>query len=228
MVLTYGFPKEELLRAIPTELNLDCFEGKWAFVAVAMVQTKNLRPKGFPEFLGSNFFLIGYRVFVRYVNASGRNLRGLYILGSETDKKSMEILGNIFTHYRYHATDITFKRNGHSVEVRSARSGFNVSLEDSSGEDNPLPEGSPFSDWKQARRFAGPLPFTFSTSPERKQILIVEGVRNAWTPRPVRVLEHRVPFLNRLNADNSMLASAFIINQIPYYWKKGRIELCKT
>ena len=106
LVLTFALPKEQLQDLIPECLQLDTFQDKWAFVAVAMVQTKNLRPKGFPKFMGNDFFLIGYRVFVRYNNSKGKKLRGLYILKSETDKKKMELMGNIFTHYNYTTTDI--------------------------------------------------------------------------------------------------------------------------
>src|SRR6185369_17159048 len=95
-VLTFAVPKGELEIFIPECLALDTFEDKWAFVAVATVQTKGLRPKGFPKFMGNDFFLIGYRIFVRYTNRAGKRLRGLYILKSETDKKAMTFLGNIF------------------------------------------------------------------------------------------------------------------------------------
>jgi hypothetical protein len=54
---------------------------------------KSASAKGIPKMLGNNFFLIGYRVFVRYTNAAGKRLRGLYILKSETDKKKMEFFG---------------------------------------------------------------------------------------------------------------------------------------
>jgi len=106
-VLTFAVPKEQLENLLPPCLALDVFDNKWAFVAVAMVQTTELRPKGFPKFLGNDFFLIGYRIFVRYTNTNGKRLRGLYILKSETDKKKMEYLGNIFTHYNYSTTDIS-------------------------------------------------------------------------------------------------------------------------
>ena len=86
--------------------TLDTFNDKWAFIAVALVKTKDLRPKGFPKFCGSDFTLVGYRVFVRYTNSAGKKLRGLYILKSETNKKMMEFIGNFFTHYNYSTTDI--------------------------------------------------------------------------------------------------------------------------
>ena len=90
LVLTFAVPKEQLEQYIPECLQLDTFQDRWAFIAIAMVQTKDLRLKGFPRFIGNDFFLTGYRVFVRYTNKAGKKLRGLYILKSETDKKKME------------------------------------------------------------------------------------------------------------------------------------------
>src|SRR5688500_8333174 len=66
MVFTFAVPKEEVQPLIPECLEPDSFADKWAFIAVAMVQAKNLRPKGLPKFIGNDFFLIGYRVFVRF------------------------------------------------------------------------------------------------------------------------------------------------------------------
>src|SRR5436190_18672679 len=79
LVLTFAIPKEQIQHLIPECLELDTFNEKWAFVAVAMVQTQGLRPKGFPKALGIDFFLIGYRVFVKYINNAVKRLRGLYI-----------------------------------------------------------------------------------------------------------------------------------------------------
>src|SRR5262245_24569402 len=106
LVLTFAVKKEEVLPLIPECLEPDTFANKWAFIAVAMVQTRNLRPKGFPRFAGNDFFLVGYRIFVKYINNAGKRLRGLYILKSETDKKRMQLMGNTFTHYNYSTTDI--------------------------------------------------------------------------------------------------------------------------
>ncbi len=225
-VLTFAVPKEQLEKLIPECLQLDTFQDKWAFVAVAMVQTKDLRPKGFPKFMGNDFFLIGYRVFVRYTTNAGKNLRGLYILKSETDKKKMEFMGNIFTHYNYTTTDINQTEKDKTKEISSIKSNFKLTL-DKSEENVPLPEHSPFADWKEARRYAGPLPFTFTYNKETKEVLIIEGVRQNWTPSPVKVNDYNFKFLDKLNLQNPVLANAFVIRNIPYHWKKGKIELWK-
>lgn len=227
LVLTFAVPKEQIQKLIPECLELDTFQDKWAFIAVAMVQTKDLRPKGFPKIMGNDFFLIGYRVFVRFTNNAGKNLRGLYILKSETDKKKMEFFGNIFTHYNYTTTDINQGKQNGTIEINSHKSDFKIQIENSDNPSVPLPDGSPFSDWKEARRFAGPLPFTFTYNALNKEVLIIEGVRENWKPTPLKVVDYHFSFLDNMNLDGIKLANAFVIKNIPYRWKKGKREQWK-
>lgn len=225
LVLTFAVPKEELRQFIPECLVLDTHKDKWAFIAVALVQTTDLRPKGFPKLFGNDFFLIGYRVFVRYTNTKGKRLRGLYIIKSETDKKKMEFFGNLFTHYNYTTTDIQQVKKGNANEINSMQSNLKIEFEEN--ENVSLPEHSPFTDWKEARRFAGPLPFTFAYNKEKKEVLIIEGVRENWTPAPIKINDYSTSFIEDLNLKGVVLANAFIIKNIPYYWKKGKIETWK-
>ena len=227
LVLTFAIPKEQVQHLIPECLELDTFQDKWAFIAIAMVQTKDLRPKGFPKILGNDFFLIGYRVFVRYTNKAGKRLRGLYILKSETNKKKMEFMGNMFTHYNYTTTDIHQSKQNGTLGIDSKKSDFKIRIENSGDEPTPLPLGSPFADWKEARRFAGPLPFTFTYNPVNKEVLIIEGVREDWKPMPVKVIDYHFSFIDNSKFANATLANAFVIRNIPYYWKKGKLEQWK-
>ena len=226
VVLTYAINKEELQELIPECLSLDTFEDKYAFIAIALVDTKNLRPKGFPTLLGNDFFLIGCRIFVRYTTNDGKRLRGLYILKSETNKNKMSVLGNIFTHYKYTTTDIDFKKNENKISIVSKKSDLEIEVNLDSNKAN-LPENSPFKDWKEARRFAGPLPFTFYYNKEKKEVLIIEGVRENWIPKPIEITKHKVGFIDQFNFKNVHLANAFMIENIPYYWKKGKTEIWK-
>lgn len=223
LIITFAVPKEELEQTIPECLQLDTFQDKWAFIAVAMVQTSHLRPKGFPKCMGNEFFLIGYRIFVRYVNESGKRLRGLYILKSETNKKKMEYLGNIFTHYKYSTTDIHQSKNATFQTIKSLHSDFHITF-DNTDADTTLPEHSPFTDLKNARRYAGPLPFTFTYDSTKKSVLIIEGVRTNWNPKPVKIINYHFDFLKKMNLKNVVLANAFEIQNVPYSWKKGKIE----
>jgi hypothetical protein len=136
----------------------------------------------------------------------------------------MEFFGNIFTHYNYTTTDITQEKLNGTTSINSNKSGFKIKIENPDNEDISLPDNSPFSDWKEARRFAGPLPFTFTYNNADKQVLIIEGVRENWKPEPVKVIDYQFAFLDNLKLNDIKLANAFIIKNIPYYWKKGKIE----
>ncbi|MFI5151494.1 MAG: DUF2071 domain-containing protein [Bacteroidia bacterium] len=226
LVLTYALPEEDVADLIPECLLADTFEDKWAFLAIALVDTKKLRPKGFPEWMGNDFILMGVRIFVRYRNKEGKSLRGLYILKSVTNKRKMSFFGNQFTHYNYTTADIAFSKKGNSISVFSSSSNLDIEVEQG-GADIKLPSGSPFADWKEARRFAGPLPFTFTYEPEKKKVLIIEGVRQHWVPEPVRVIRSHSGILNEDRFRNAILANAFLVSDIPYYWKKGKTEVWK-
>jgi uncharacterized protein YqjF (DUF2071 family) len=223
VVLTFAFPKEQLQHLVPKCLTLDTYQDKWAFIAIAIVKTTGLRPRGFPRLFGNDFTLAGYRVFVRYTNNARKRLRGLYILKSETDKKGMEFLGNLFTHYNYKKIDIKQEKTGTYMEISSTQSRFIIKV-DIKNQDVSLPANSPFADWKEARKFAGPLPFTFTYDKQNKKVLIIEGVRESWIPKPIEVISQQVSFFEEMNLHGAILANAFIISNIRYYWKKGRTE----
>ncbi|HBV62024.1 MAG TPA: hypothetical protein DEF45_03280 [Rhodopirellula sp.] len=223
LVLTFAAPKEQVQPLIPECLRLDTFDDTWAFIAIAMVQTRHLRPKGFPQFMGNDFFLIGYRVFVRYATSEGKRLRGLYIMKSETNKRKMQFFGNAFTHYNYTTTDISQSVGKNVKTISSNKSKFRVEIDTTKGEVN-LPTGSPFSSWKEARRFAGPLPNTFTVNAEDKSTLIIKGVRSNWKPSPVKVNSYKFSFLDSLNLKGTVLANCFEIRDIPYSWNKGRLD----
>jgi len=59
-------------------------------------------------------------------------------------------------------------------------------------------------------------------------VLIIEGVRENWTPRPVEVVKQHVGFIEEKKFSGIVLANAFLIENIPYYWKKGKIEKWKV
>jgi hypothetical protein len=252
-VLTYALPKKILAPQLPPGLTLDC-HGDYGFVAAACVQTRNMHAKGGPRFLSEDFFLVGYRIFARYKTAEGRNLRGLYILRSDTDRRILVFGGNIFTHYLYHHARVGIDRTEKEKLVLSIKSDdgigsmtVKVNLSETPGTtdhaagetakdegEHPedadatgvLPPGSIFTSVRDAMKFAGPLPFTFSWEKETGSIIRVEGVRQRWRPRAVEAHVQQLSFLQQapFNQCAPILCSAFYIEGIPYYWKAGICE----
>jgi hypothetical protein len=220
LVLAYAFPRATLEPLLPPTLELDT-HGKSGLAAAAFVQTERLRPAFLPDALGLDFFLAGYRIFARV--AEQPSLRGLYILGSYTDRRSMVIFGNAFTRYRYRLADASCRLAGDKLEIQ-IRPGVDV-VADLASASAPLPEGSPFSDEREARRFAGPLPYTFHHEQETGSLVAVRGTRTGWEPRPAAVAVRELAFFASgpfADAD-ATLANAFYVGGVDYRWERGTL-----
>lgn len=224
LVLTYAFPSDVLKPLLPPGLVLDTYGGH-GFLAIAMVQTEQLRPSFLPAALGFDFFLSGYRIFTRMANCTG-SLRGLRILRSDTNNPWMAAAGNLLTHYRYRLCRAQLRERTGEIEwnIWTPREQANLRVIAHIGDGPvPLPAGSPFLNLKDARRFAGPLPYTFDYEPETHSIIRIQGVRREWCPEPVivEVLQNTYLRQEPFRRATPILANAFRVHDVPYQWKRG-------
>jgi len=225
LVLTYAFPAEILRPLLPPGLELDTYEGL-GFVAIALVQTEKLRPETMPAWLGKNFILTGYRIFTRYRDNENRVLRGLRILRSDTNRRLMVLAGNFLTHYNYKLARVQWRETPDRLDIKVSTPQTEADLDFTAflkTEPAPLPAGSPFPDHRRARLFAGPLPFTFDYEPQTHSIILIEGEREEWHPKPIEVEVREAAFFQQSAFNNTrpILANAFIVSGIPYRWKRG-------
>jgi hypothetical protein len=229
LVLTYALPENVLAPLLPPGLELDTYDGH-AFLAVATVQTRDLRPSFLPRAFGRNFFLTGYRVFTRFKTAEGKVLRGLRILRSDTDNPSMVTWGNRLTRYGYRKAEVECTKANGELHMKVVTPNAEADLEltgNIAGIPGPLPPGSPFPNVETARKFAGPLPYTFDYEAETHSMIVVLGRRTKWNPQPLEVQVHRNTFLESapFSQCDAVLANAFYIEDVPYSWDRGCREI---
>jgi hypothetical protein len=223
LTLTYALPAEVLRPLLPPGLELDT-SGEHGFVAVALVQTRSLRPAGLPTICGQDFFLAGYRVFTKFRTPQGTTIRGLRILRSDANRALMVTGGNLLTHYNYHrcraSLDVSADRM--AVAVHTADGGGDLGLT-ARLSDAPLPLHSPFQSIRAARYFAGPLPFTFDYEAETHSIVAIKATRSLWRPTPVAVDVERISFFDQgaFTGCTPKLAGAFYVAHIDYRWERG-------
>lgn len=220
LVLTYAFPERILQPLLPPGLVLDALEGN-GFLAVAVVETLGLRPVVLPRWFGEDFVLAGYRIFVKHRT----DRRGLRILESGANSRRMVLLGNLLTHYRYRKVEALLAEDGPRLKIVVQSGDGTADLTawaDLQGPEN-LPARSPFRDQREARRFAGPMPYTFTYEEETGSLLRIRGVRRNWKPRLVAVEVQRNTFLQRspFNQAEPVLACAFHVQDIPYRWERA-------
>ena len=224
LVLTYAFPPHILAPLLPGGLVPDTFRG-YAFLAIALVQTQDLRPSFLPAGTGHDFFLSGYRIFAR-LRSGTMSRRGLKILRSDTDRRLMVCAGNLLTHYNYRLCRARLEEQSGEIRwtIQTPRSEADLEVVARlESEPAPLPGGSPFDNLAEARRFAGPLPYTFDYEQETGSIIAIRAVRQHWDPRPVAVEVRRNTFLERepFSRVAPILANAFHVESVPYQWLRG-------
>jgi hypothetical protein len=76
---------------------------------------------------------------------------------------------------------------------------------------------------REARRFAGPLPFTFDFEAETHGIIAIQATRANWRPEPVSVDVERLSFFDQpaFHGCTPVLAAAFHVSDIDYRWERG-------
>ena len=220
LVLTYAFPPAILEPLLNPGLALDTWRDS-AFLAIALVQTERLRPAFLPAAFGRDFFLSGYRIFVRRGSQ-----RGLQILRSDTNRRAMVWAGNLLTHYHYQLCRAEFVPQGDAMlwRIRTPRAEADLDIVEHPGHTLRLPEGSPFATAGDARRYAGPLPLTYSYEPESRSLIAIRGLRREWKPRHARVAVRHATFFDRppFRGAAPVLAAAFTVEAVPYQWTRGK------
>lgn len=228
LVVTWAFEPQLLEQFLVPGLKLDTYtdpDGEtFAFAAVALVDLDQLRPTGLPRVLSGAHVMTGYRVFCTMQTPAGRTMRGLRILGSQSSSRMSVIGANLTT--RYHYRYVRARLAAHDQTIR-----FLIDSPNKQGDvditadlaDHSLPPDSPFADAKAARRFAGPLPYTFSPDPEG--IVVVKSQRTDWSPTPVAVRVDRATFFDYgpFAGAPRRLANAFYLADLDYGWQSGQL-----
>jgi hypothetical protein len=221
IVLIYSVDKEKAGALLPYPLIHEEHGGK-ALMAAAFVKSKKFRPAFLPAFMGTSFNLVGYRHMASYQRSDGKKIRGLKIIQSGTNRKFMQLGGNELTQYKFNYNPIVIENNNGNISMQGDGVKI-IAKENLSDTEIPLPANSIFESWTHARKYGGPLLYTFEVEPASKTVIITEGSRKHWQPRPVEIIEADIDFFKQspYAEMNPVLSAAYLVKNIPYSWKKA-------
>ena len=126
--------------------------------------------------------------------------------------------------WRYSPAEMTRRGDALSIHIRTSDGAADLKVTaDLGATDEQLPPGSVFTSAHDARRFAGPLPFTFDYEQSTHSIVMIKGQRQGWSPRLVPVQVEQANFLEAppFVESRPTLCSAFCVHDIPYRWLRG-------
>ena len=202
--------------------------GGYGFVAVALVQTRGAASRG-PAGRARAGLLSRRLPRLHDVPAPGRP-RGSAACAScaaTPNRARMVTGGNLLTHYNYHRCDARVdasRGRPHAASTCATAGSRRRPATDRRPARTRPPPGSPFASVREARRFAGPLPFTFDYEAETHPIIAIQATRDATgSPTPVTVDVERLSFFDQpaFRGCTPVLAAAFHVTGIDYRWERG-------
>ncbi len=223
LVLIYAVDKEKAEALLPAPFVHETYNDK-ALMAVAFVAANKFRPAFLPSWMGMSFNLAGFRHMAKYQSQSGKILRGLKIIRSVTNKKMMVSGGSELTQYKFQYDPLKIGLKNNIISVKGRR--IDIVVREKTGHaDVQLPVGSVFGSWTQARKFGGPLLYTFEV--DGNNVSITEGSRKYWQPVPAEVMNDETDFFDHspYNDLKPLLSAAYVVKDIPYSWKRAVKEI---
>ena len=216
-ILMYSCDPADLQQILCPGIEVDVI-GDRGHLAVAFVDQRDFRPRGFPRWAGRDFFMIEYLAFVTYRSSDGRQMRGLYLLQSDTPSVLACIASRIFSHYRFRKIDLDTTDTNGTRRFTSAKAGVDVSIELDDQHDLGTEH------WANYDELVKPRSFNFQHLKRSDSTLVVRGVLKGWTPRPTTVLHADVATIAGLGIKFDGPPKAIEVEDVQYLWRNSRID----
>ena len=214
VVIAFPVDPTALDGVVSDRFSIELYEGV-AYVAVAVVDQRDTRPKRLPGLVGAQMDLIEYLVFVRYRSVvTGRLLKGFVLLASETNSCLGARLAHWFTPYRLKRIDLRQQVGVNEVLVDSKAVGLHLRARRVV---QPQLAIERFGD------VARPRSFNFADLGQ-KGVVINRGILKGWYPEVLELDEVQVPLFDELALPNLGKPIAMLATDVNYVFKHHRTE----
>jgi len=220
-ILMYSCEPEDLQHLLCPGIDVDVIGGR-GHLAVAFVDQRDFRPRGFPRWAGRDFFMVEYLAFVTYESSDGRQMPGLYLLQSDTPSTLACIGSRGFSHYRFRKIDLTINETAEARRFTSTKAGIEVAISlDTETETETDRSEEP---WAHYGQLSKPRSFNFQHLKRSNATLVIRGVLKGWTPLPATVLTSDVAAVDELGITFDEPPKAIEVDNVEYLWRNSRID----
>ncbi len=214
-ILMYSCEPDDLERLLCPGINVDLIGGR-GHLAVAFVDQRDFRPRGAPQWAGRDFFMVEYLAFVTYESSDGRQMRGLYLLQSDTPSTLACIGSRIFSHYQFRKIDLRVSETSTTKRFASTKAGIDVTIS--------LDADSRGDAWAGFEELSRPRSFNFQHLKRSNATLVIRGVLKGWDPRPTTVLNADVAAVDGMGITFDGPPKAIEVDNVEYLWRNSRVD----
>jgi hypothetical protein len=128
VLLNFRADPEAVQKLLPKPFQVETFQG-YALVGICLIRLEQIRPRGFPRWLGMASENMAHRVAVRYPS-NGAMSSGVLVWRRETDQKLVQKFGGRLFPGVHHAARFVVHENedGITMDVQSADGNSDVSF----------------------------------------------------------------------------------------------------
>ena len=218
-LVNFAVDPSELASVLPAHIEPDVRDGE-AYLSVVVGEMERLRPLGVPRLLGFTYDQIVYRAVVRCGDE-----RGVHFLRSDADSRTMTILGNLMSFFRFHRSRVRFTERGDELDLdvttRSTPAAGIAATYTTGAAADRLPATSVFADLNDAKRFLVELYAAFLYEPGSDSVDVVRIERGEWNIRIVDDRRARYDFMTAgAPFTSARLDSVFWVGDVPYRWHR--------
>lgn len=223
MLVNYRVEPAVMKRFLPPPFEPKLHRG-YAVAGVCLIRLEQIRPAGFPRFLGISSENAAHRVAVTWTDTSGAPQEGVFIPRRDTGSLLNYLAGGRIFPGEHHLADFEVEDDNKQVNfsMRSRDGGVVVRLRGS--DSDVLPSSSCFSSMAEASKFFEGGSLGFSVTRDAGRLDALRLCTSDWRVRPLNV-EH---VESSLFSDESVFPAgsvefdhALMMRDIPHEWHQS-------
>jgi hypothetical protein len=193
----------------------------FAIAGICLIRLENIRPAGFPAFLGLASENAAHRVAVEWDASSGQVTEGVFIPRRDTGSRLNHLAGGRIFPGEHHLASFHVLDDGERIDFAMQSRDGNVSVRVRVFESDAWPPSSCFASLSESSRFfeGGSLGYSVTSDPRRLDGLRLETQR--WRVRALAIENVESSFFadrTLFPAGSAEFDHALIMRDIPHEW----------
>jgi predicted DCC family thiol-disulfide oxidoreductase YuxK len=167
MLVNFRVRPDVVKKLLPNYFRPKLVNG-WAMAGICLIRLKDIRPCGFPRFVGLDSENAAHRIAVEW-DADGAVCEGVFIPRRDTSSRLQMLVGGRFFPGVHHLAEFKVKETGGRFELQMRARDGNASIGISARVASKIPSTSVFGSLEEASNFfaRGPVGYSATGNPNR-------------------------------------------------------------
>ncbi len=163
ILINYRVAPEIIQKELPARFRPKLHNG-FAIAGICLIRLEQIRPRGFPAFLGINSENAAHRIAVVWQDEHGKQQEGVYIPRRDTNARLNQLAGGRLFPGEHHAAKFEVRDTGYSIDFKMNSADGNSIIEFEGAPVAKLPSESTFATLREASDFFEPGSLGYSAT----------------------------------------------------------------